>query len=121
MAALPYRERPSIPTRLALNGWIGLEVVERATGAPMKLLAIESLRPGADGWRKDVPNAANYDESKVDFVPDVWVDHSFIKASYRLPASLIFQSRCAKPALGPRQETPAQKTYIMIPLTAGWL
>jgi hypothetical protein len=31
----------------------------------LELLGIESLRPGADGWRKDVPNAANYDESKV--------------------------------------------------------
>jgi hypothetical protein len=32
----------------------------------MELLGIESLRPGADGWRQDVPNAANYDESKVE-------------------------------------------------------
>lgn len=31
----------------------------------MELLGITQVRPGADGWRKDVPNAANYDESKV--------------------------------------------------------
>ncbi len=32
----------------------------------MQTLGIERLRPGADGWKKDAPNAANYDESKVD-------------------------------------------------------
>jgi hypothetical protein len=31
----------------------------------MKLLGITGLRPGADGWNQDAPNAANYDESKV--------------------------------------------------------
>lgn len=31
----------------------------------MQQLRITSLRPGADGWNKTAPNAANYDESKV--------------------------------------------------------
>ncbi len=31
----------------------------------MEALGIKSLRPGADGMRRDTPNAANYDESKV--------------------------------------------------------
>jgi hypothetical protein len=31
----------------------------------MEALKIESLRPGANGMNRDVPNAANYDESKV--------------------------------------------------------
>ena len=31
----------------------------------MERLGIDSLRPGADGWNKDAPNAANSDESKA--------------------------------------------------------
>jgi hypothetical protein len=40
-------------------------IAEQDHGRLMKLLGIEALWPGADGWRKDVPNAANYDEAKV--------------------------------------------------------
>jgi hypothetical protein len=31
----------------------------------MEVLGVTQLRPGADGWNADAPNAANYDESKV--------------------------------------------------------
>ncbi|HPS02346.1 MAG TPA: acetylxylan esterase [Candidatus Sumerlaeota bacterium] len=39
---------------------------EQDHGRMLQLLGIEKIRPGADGWKKDAPNAANYDESKVD-------------------------------------------------------
>jgi hypothetical protein len=48
---------PSSPTHLT---------AEQDHSRMLKLLGIESLRPGADGWKKDAPNAANYEESKVD-------------------------------------------------------
>jgi hypothetical protein len=37
----------------------------------MKALKIESLRRGADGWNRNAPNAANYDESKANPYPNL--------------------------------------------------
>jgi len=37
----------------------------------MELLHITVLRPGADGYHPDAPNAANYDESKANPFPDL--------------------------------------------------
>jgi hypothetical protein len=34
----------------------------------LDLLGIDRLRPGADGWNTDAPNAANYDEAKARLV-----------------------------------------------------
>jgi hypothetical protein len=39
--------------------------------AMMKLLHIDSLRPGADGNHPDAPNAANYDEAKANPYPQL--------------------------------------------------
>jgi hypothetical protein len=37
----------------------------------MDLLGIKELRPGRDGYRKDLPNSANYDEAKANPYPQL--------------------------------------------------
>lgn len=37
----------------------------------MDLLGIKELRPGRDGYRKDLPNSANYDETKANPYPEL--------------------------------------------------
>jgi hypothetical protein len=56
--------KPADPAALKL-------VRERDHKLMMQALNIESLRPGANGNRRDVPNAANYDESKANPYPNL--------------------------------------------------
>ena len=42
---------------------------ERDYRATLARLGIASMRPGADGWNRSAPNAANYDEAKVGAIP----------------------------------------------------
>lgn len=42
---------------------------ERSYQATLARLGIASMRPGADGWNRNAPNAVNYDEAKVGRIP----------------------------------------------------
>lgn len=58
-------------------------------------LGIKEMRQGADGWNRSAPNAANYDESKVD-------------QNYRLPDPLVLKNgkRVTTPDLWWKERRP---------------